>query len=110
MLYQNAVIEPTREIRFRRTPLMEATTEVWMPIFRSTAGDHEFLGYYQARPDLEECKRNTVQGTHGTGHRVTGYAKVRVEVTQVVGLPAADPEVPEIYAGGEEEVADADVV
>ena len=46
---KQTIIEPGRDLRFRRTTLEDATTEVWMPIFKGRTSDHDFLGYYQAR-------------------------------------------------------------
>jgi len=95
------IIEPGREIRFRRTVLVEGATEVWVPIFKGRQSAHEFLGYYQARPTLEECQASTTRGNHTTDHQVTGYAKVRVEALQVVDI---EPKAPEEPVDDDEEV------
>jgi hypothetical protein len=89
------IIEPGREIRFRRTALVEGATEVWVPIFKGRQSAHEFLGYYQARPTLEECKETTAFGDHADGHVATGFAKVRVEVLETAPVIRADDEVPD---------------
>jgi hypothetical protein len=84
------IINPGREIRFRRTALAEGATEVWVPIFRGRQGDHEFLGYYEARPVFGECQEATTADGHASGHALTGFAKIRVEVLELEPAPATE--------------------
>jgi len=68
-----------REIRFRRTTLEAGTGEAWVPVYIGNKEGHGFLGYYEARPTLEEATQATEAGTTCTGHTVIGYANIRVE-------------------------------
>jgi hypothetical protein len=74
-----------------------------MPIFRGRQTEHDFLGYYQARPTFEEARQAAGSGDYATGHELVGYAKVRIEALQVVAIepedePVVDDEVPEEVA------------
>jgi hypothetical protein len=91
---KQTLVNPARELRFRRTALAEGAAEVWMPIFRGRQSEHDFLGYYQARPTFEEAQQAAESGCYATGHELVGYARVRVEALQVVDLEPKAPEEP----------------
>ena len=84
------IVNPDRELRFRRTPLVDAAAEVWMPVFRGRQSEHDFLGYYQARPELADAREEAENGKHRSGHEVVAYARVRIEVLEMTAPPAED--------------------
>ena len=89
------IAAPPRELRFRRTPLTMYTngpssfgdpTELWTPIFRGRFSEHDFLGYFEARPELADAMKAAQGGSHTTGHAVVGYARIQVLVLEAHGV------------------------